>query len=465
MRRSHAQQGSAFILTLFFSALFIIMFGATLSYILIQHKAVQHEVWKAQSLAMAEAGVQYYRWHLAHDPEDFVTDTGTHDFDDPYGDQLGEYTITVTPPETGSTMAVITTIANTVFSDEVQARVRVRYGKPTLAHYAFITNSNVWFGESEQISGELHSNGGVRMDGVGDSLFTSDELTYICGPEHGCSYEEKPGIWGTGDDPMFWEYPVDEIDFNSLLLDLNDLEDDAGYSLPDSGSYGYYVVFNADGTFTVNTVTAVYSPVYGYDGTQWTYESNDKQSWTPVAGQENVPIPDNGIMFFADDVWVGGDVNGRATLAAARLPDGSYTRADIYIQDDITYTSHDGTSALALVAQQDVLAPLRSEDILEIDGALMAINGHVFRYYYPAWGSEPYNTFALRTRIETYGTLITNTIWTWSWVQSETGPVVSGYENTETNYDPDLNYAPPPSFPTEDEYAFISWEELTLDED
>lgn len=464
----NAERGSIFLITLFFASLFLMMFGATLSYIMVQHRAVQQEVWKAQSIAMAEAGAQYFRWHLAHNPTDYASDTGEHAYPDPQGGVFGNYTIDVTPPPTGSTVATITVEGAPVGNPNARKRVRVLYGKPSLAQYAFLTNSNVWFGESEELSGRLHSNGGIRMDGIADSLVTSAQDTYICGAEHGCADEEKPGVWGTGEIPELWEYPKEAIDFNSLLLDLAQMQSnaqDGGVYLGDSGGFGYFVEFFADGTLTINRVTSVRAPVYGYDGNDWTYEQNDKANWTPVSGYQHIPIPSNGLIFLEDDVWVGGDVNGRATLVAARLPDGSAPYADIYIQEDITYVAKDGTNTLGLIGQADVLVPLEvNEDILEIDAALVAVNGHAYRYYYPQWTYDPYKTYAIRDRIETYGTLITNTTWTWSWV-SDTSTVVSGFEETETTYDPDLLFAPPPSFPTQDEFSFISWEELELNEE
>jgi hypothetical protein len=108
------------------------------------------------------------------------------------------------------------------------------------------------------------------------------------------------------------------------------------------------------------------------------------------------------------------------------------------------------------MAQQDILVPLYSESDLIIDGALLAQNGHVFRYYYyPSY----YPADTIKTRIETYGTIITNTMWTWSWVNSS-DTIISGYQSSSTNYDPNLYYSPPPYFPTQDDYTFISWEEV-----
>ncbi|MBI2410453.1 MAG: hypothetical protein HYV32_00960 [Candidatus Kerfeldbacteria bacterium] len=462
-RPTHSPSGSALLMTLFFSSLFLIMFGATLSFIMVQHKAVAYEVYRAQGTSIAEAGTNYYRWHLAHDPEDFTTDTGTHHYTDPYGGVFGTYTLTVEAPTSGQTTAVITSAGSPQESPNVESRIRVRYGKQSLTEYAFLTNSNVWFGSTEKIKGKIHSNGGIRMDGISDSLVTSAVESYICGPEQGCTNEVKPGVWGSGENPKFWKYPVQTVDFHSFSVDLENLKNEAiagGIYLGDSGSYGYFLEFHNKGTLTISSVTTVYPAVNAYDGTSWITVANDKKTWTALSGYTNIPLPSNGLIFLEDDTWVSGVVTGHATVVAARLPDGSYPWADIYIPNSLNYTGHDGADELGVIAQDDVLIPLRSDDTLDLNGAILAINGHVMRYYYSQSKKDPYKTYALRDTIKIYGSIISNGFWTWSWVSSDTGPVTSGYNYTDTKYDPNLTYNPPPYFPTENEYSFISWEEL-----
>jgi hypothetical protein len=59
------------------------------------------------------------------------------------------------------------------------------------------------------------------------------------------------------------------------------------------------------------------------------------------------------------------------------------------------------------------------------------------------------------------GAIISNTTWTWSWT-NDAGTIISGYDTTDTKYDPNLRFNPPPGFPTKGDYEFIKWEEIEL---
>lgn len=451
--------GSILVTILIFGTVTIMALGAIASLLVSEHRVVQRSISTEQALQIAEGGINYYRWVLAHDPDNF--DGVSSDFYSAGGDNLGHYVVTVEAPSNGSSIVTLTATGWTHEYPNVQRELRVRYGKPSYTEYAFLTNSNVWFGDTEAVHGRLHSNGGIRMDGVVDSLATSIKETYICGQEHDCADEEKPGIWGTGQDPALWQFPIaDALDFDAVTLDLDAMQTTAatdGVLISNSGSNGTHIVFNNDGTFSVYKVTQLENSVWGHDGTDWTYESNDIKKEVADPQHQNEALPASGIIFVEDQTWVSGQVNGRVTVAAANLPEGSGTNYDIIIDDDITYYPNRTSGAvLGLIAQQDILVPLYSPDDLVIDAALLAQNGHVFRYYYyPPY----YPADTIKNSIETYGTIITNTVWTWSWVNSS-HTIISGYEATNTNYDPDLYFSPPPYFPTQDDYTFISWEEI-----
>jgi hypothetical protein len=452
--------------SLVFVSVFLIITGGLLSVANVQRMAALREQWRMQAFHIAEAGLNYYRWHLAHAPEDFVSDIGEHPYNDPYAGDIGAFSIEVIPPQIGSSVVTIRSTGWSSRHPDVKKVIEARYGIRSLTDRAFITNSNVWFGQGEEVRGEVHSNGGIRMDGEGDSLMTSSKLTYICGTEHGCNDEEKPGIWGTGEKPELWDFPVDDFDFDAVTLDLQAMQTEAinsGFYIGDSGAEGYRLELLNTGKFNLYKVTRLQSPVWGYDGTDWVYTSHSIRSVSALRDYQNVPLPANGLIFIEDELWVDGTTNGKVTIVAARLPDDTTPDASILINGNTSYPVKDGSSTLGLIAQGDLLIPLYSPDKLEIDAALLAQKGHVFRYLYPGpawgWNSPPYSTYALRSKIETYGSVISNGVWTWSWVDSEEGPVISGYQVSETSYDPHLTFGPPPFFPTTGEYTFISWEE------
>ncbi len=72
--------------------------------------------------------------------------------------------------------------------------------------------------------------------------------------------------------------------------------------------------------------------------------------------------------------------------------------------------------------------------------------------------AKRYNYSNTKNRIMVRGSIITNKVWTWSYVDSH-GNTTSGYQNTESYYEPALIYAPPPFFPSAGAPQLISWEE------
>ncbi len=452
------EKGSILMMTLVFTAIFTVTTVGLAGMVTYQNRLAKQKVAWHNALNIAEAGMNYYRWHMAHAPEDYINDIGIHDYTDPEAGTLGQYDLEITAPSSCSSVITIKSTGWSTDYPSTQRILQARYGLASMASFAFITNSDAWFGDTENLHGPVHSNGGIRMDGINDSLMTSAKETYTCQSHHSCDPPEiKDGIWGTGGDQELWEFPTSNIDFDMLTVDLSTLKDIAetsGIYLRQRG-LGYRLNFRADGTIDVYRVTKLKNNVRYWDMDGDKHRGSwdiDRQSF-----EANYTIPATcGIIFVEDNVWVDGVVNGRATVVAAKIPEVPNNRRTIIINGDITYLAKDGTNVLGLIAQQDIIVPLYSaEDDLEIDAAMLAQNGSVYRPYYNShW---PYY---LRDTITTYGTIITNQVWTWSWVDG-TGQTVSGYENTNTTYDPNLNYNPPPGFPVYGDYKFLQWEEIT----
>ena len=455
-----------------FGGVFLIILSGIVGFLIFQIN--ENKKMEARNVAfqIAEAGINYARWHLAHNENDFNF-SGVYDYKDPQGNVIGNYELTITPPDDCFAGIRIRSVGVSNIDSSQKRTIEIIYAKNSMARYAFLTNSNVWFGQEEELKGPFHSNGGIRMDGEQNAISYSAKETYICGLEHGCwptncdpvctptfTGCECPGIWGqgSGGERGLWQFPVSNIDFDSITQDLSNLKSKAmtsGIYIGPSGKYGYHIVFKSNGTFDVYKVTKLKEEVWGWNGEEWVYESNsiDEETFYQTYQVSTSCAP----VFVEDNLWVEGDVLGRITVVSARLPDIPGNETKIIIPNSINYV--DNNSVLGLIAQKDILIPLYSPDNLEIKAALLAQKGHVFRYFYPPWWFEPYRTYAKRSYLETYGSIISNTMWTFSWVDLNNN-IVSGYEQTEISYNPDLTYNPPPFFPVTGDYQIVSWEEI-----
>ncbi len=452
------QKGVSLVLIIVFIAILTI-FGLTiLQWSALQIKAANQAQEKELSFQIAEAGIEYYRWHLAHDNDDYQDGTGNsgpyvHDYKNTNGNVLGQFSLEIDPPPSGSTVVTIKSTGYLTSNPNLKRKIVSRVGIPSYAEYSFLINSNTWFGNTEYIKGKLHSNGGIRLDGTCDSIISSAKTTYICTSVHGCNNEEKPGIWGIGGPQTFWKFPVPAVDFNIITTDLSKIKtnaQDQGVYLPHSGSYGYHLYFKSNGTFDVYQVTKLTSP-YWYKTTYSGYVNSSIDIETKTFLQ-NYTIPSNGSIFVEDTTWVDGVIEGRVTLGVGAFPENASTYKSAIINGNLIYNNKDGSDTIGIIAQKDIVIPKFSPNILEIDGVLLAQYGATQSYYYYPAGSS------VKNQITTFGSIISSQIWTWSWVNGN-DTTISGYQNTYTTYDANLIYAPPPYFPKKNEFEVLSWDE------
>lgn len=451
-------KGFILIYELIITFIFSVVLIAILATASAQIRVLRSTVTREQALQIAEAGVNYYQWHLAHFPADYQDGTGgpgpyVHDYVDEDTKQvIGQFSLVVTPPLSGSTIVTIQSTGFTLANTNQKRIVTTRYGIPSLAKYAFLTNEGVWIGDTESVSGQLQANNGIRFDGTGNAPIESAKQTYTCFAWQGSPCPTtKPGIWGSALQATknFWQFPVPIVDFSSVTSDLATIKSEAqsnGLYLPPSNAQGYSLVFNNDGTVSVYKVTSLRAAPTGWDVNGQAH--NEDLDYNQRVLQFTQTLPANGLIFSEDRTWVEGTVSGRVLVAAAQLPYNPNTAPSILIPNNILYTAKDGTVTLGLLAQKDILATYFAPNTLEIDAALIAQNGSVQRYYFPG---------NVKTSITTYGSIMTFGVWTWSWVDGS-GTIVSGYTTTNTAYDSNLLYAPPPNFPlSADGYRQISW--------
>ena len=472
------ENGQLSLQILIFGSVAVILLSGFFVWVEVNVKSAVRQLNRSTAFTIAEAGIEYYRWHLAHDSDDYQDGTGqpgpyTHDYYDKDGNLIGQFILEITPPPIGSSVVNIKSTGKIVKDSSVEKVIKVKMAIPSFAKYAAVVNTDVRFGAGTEVFGEIHSNGGVRFDGVAHNLVTSalssyDDPDHTGGNEFGvhthispvdplppASVPNRADIFEVGR-----SFPVPAVDFAGITQALSQIKSDAqtsGFYFSSSTVYGYHIVLKTDDTFDlyrVNTLIASPSPAYciNWAGEQrWGIWSINTQT---LVG--NYAFPANGLIFLEDNVWINGQINtARLTIASGRFPENQSTYTNIIVNNDVLYTNYDGQDVISLMAQGDVLVGLRSEDDLRVDAALVAQNGKVGRnfYYYPYCGAESY-----RTTITLDGMIATNQRYGFRWGCG--GACWNGYVNRNLIYDANLLYSPPPSFPkTSDSYETIYWDE------
>jgi len=476
-----------------------------------------------QAFNVAESGLNYYLWHLNHKATDYkdggTTPTTpdpnlgygpyTHTYTDTTGKNQGTYTLWVKPAGAGSTMVTVRSIGVAAGSN-IKRTIQAQIGSPSFANYAVVSDVALWFGNTESASGPVHSNQGVRMDGSSTSTVSSANATYVPSSQIGGNGStSRPGVWCSSSvtsptdcntrSKTSWTYPVSTVDFNQVSSSLCAMKKVAftDYSntsalasqanactqepatrtnayLPKraasfSASRGYLVVLNPNDSYNLYNVNAENDQLSPYTS-----------ALTLQLVANNIALPPSDVLFAEDNVWVLSNPNfkGRVTIGAGRLASSnSSTYANVVISGPLVYSTKDGSDAVGLVAQDSVIvapyAPPSSGSFnFEVDGALLAQTGSVG---YPG----RYKTNSNRCtrgwtnsnqQMTFYGSVASRQTWTWTWLNGSSpcgdasfnsgNGYVSGVLNNSTQYDYNLKYAPPPSYPITAGYNILSWREI-----
>jgi len=469
MLTSDKKNGFITMLVIVFGSIIMILFGGILNFILTQIKTSGQRVAFEQSIYIAEAGVDYYKWCINHNIDDCLLE---QDYFDSYGQSIGGFSIAENANKScGQTISkeIIATGWTKNYPD-VKRKVSVVYGRPSIAKYSYFLNDSVWAGDDRQIRGLYHSNNGIRMDGTNYSLVTSYLPEWICTSSFGCSpcptnkgcriSENKcycPGVFTTTNNAKqeLFHFPSDYFDFAGITIDLNDIKEAAEDNLSyfpystdiDPQAKGYHVKLKDNGDYEVWIITQL-SYVSGYsleEGWQNDYFiiSNEYLYGTYAIN------PACAAIFFEDDLWIEGTLKGKATIASADLI-SSTDETNIILPGSIFYTANNGEDELGLISEKNILISPVSPDTMTLNGGFIAQSGRFGRNHY---------VNNIRNLLTMYGATIscnrTGTQWT------SGSQIVSGYMVREDYVDNNLIYSAPPFFPYLDlDFRVIKWEEI-----
>lgn len=184
--------GYVVVTTLVFAGVFLLILYSLLGLVFTQYKSQKQAQVSAESLQIAEAGLDWYRWYLAHNPGDTDGPNDSMPYEktitDPERGDIGTAELNVSGSEfCGQNQWIdITSTGWSKRRPETSRTVQARYTRPSVARYSFIINDNVWAGSDRDINGPYHANGGIRMDGTNNSKVTSAKSTWECGESFGC---------------------------------------------------------------------------------------------------------------------------------------------------------------------------------------------------------------------------------------------------------------------------------------
>ncbi len=448
---------------------------------------------REQAFQIAESGIHFYRWYLAHQVEgrtaqQVATFWATGNpygvatpysvvYTDPGGSPIGTYTLEVTPPATGSTIISVKATGVTYRYPNEKRIIVVRFRRPSWSESAVLANDVMRFGSGTEVYGKIHSNNGIRFDGVAHNLVTSSLSSYD-DPDHSGAQEfavhthvnappssgvndtfraaEAPPAGVTSRSDVFEAgrtFPDATVDFNGVLGDLSLMKTAAQasssyYLASGTSAAGQQITLKTNGTYDVckvNTVNTAYS-IRKYARTSG--NGSACNTCTGNCAPTNHPIPNNGVIFVEGNAWVSGTINGKkVTVVAANLIGGA--APSMYVLNDIRYTNTDGSDVIGIIGQNNIEIAWASENDLRIDAALLAQQGRVGREHYLDKGYNP----DTKSTITVNGAIATNQRYGFAWTDG------TGYQTRNLYYDNNLLYYPPPYFPTGTQYEMDLWQE------
>ena len=465
------KSGTIIVQTMVFAAVVVMIIGALSGWAATTLKAERVAFSREQAFQSAEAGIDYYRWHLAHAPTDYQDGTGTsgpyvHSLKDKNGNTVGQFSLDITVPSLGSTLVKINSTGSSALDGTFTRKIISQVAKPSIAKYVFAGNDNMRFGQGTEVFGSVYSNGGIRFDGLAHNIVASGMANYTdtdydactsnsygvhtcvapADPSPPTTMPSRPDIFESG---RLIGQPT--VSFSGFTTDLATLKANAQASgfyrdVSGSGYVGYHIVLKTNDTFDLYKINS-WADLGNCSGTD--------SSWSVGTQtlQGNYNFPANGVIFIQDDLVVDGQINGaRLTITSAYLPVPSQSNyTNIIINNNLLYTNFDGTDSIGLIGQGGIVVGMISEDNLTIDGALIAQNDKVGRFYYAGTGC----TYENRTLLSLYGMIASHDRYGFAYTDG------TGYVTRNITYDANLLYAPPPNFPlTGSQYNILSWQEV-----
>ncbi|MCX6790194.1 MAG: hypothetical protein NTV60_01555 [Candidatus Kaiserbacteria bacterium] len=484
--KNASSRGSIMLLIIIFGAVFFTILVALSGFVLAQNRLQEVTRGRGEAFAIAEAGLDYYRWFLSHFPGNTTSGTGhagpyVSSYSDPESGASGTYSLSVVGNSSCGTIQSIDVTSTGVPSDvsTVSSTVWARYAQPSIARYSMIVGASTWF-DGTVFHGPMHSNGGLRMDNTSNNSSVSSSLTsWTCDASFGCSSRGQTvaGIFGNGGNQNLWSYPTPQLDFAAISSNFSSLKTTAqanGLYYPrlstSSGKnpnphLGYHLIFNGNSTVTVKKVTAVNMnldsvPVDGSTGFSSMTNDYSLISSETTLGTYSIPS-ECGIIFVEDNAWIEGSIDTKVTIVAANVTNqGIYPT--IVLPNNLIYTVFDGTAGLTAIASDNILIGPNTPQDLTLDGIFVAQSGAFGRNLYDCTSGSGGSSYQYRGKLTMLGSIVSMIRQNNYWIGTCNGSQGSwsGYPDSTWNFvfDRQNSTNPPPFTPTTStQWQFVDW--------
>jgi len=426
------------------SVLFFALVTAIISLALSNVKMATLHNKRITSMSIAEAGVNYYLWHLAHNSSDYCDGNPcvgsapygpfTHDYKDQSGQALGTFSLYITPPSAGDSVTTVKSIGKVNGESPIRT-VITTIGMPSFTKYTLLVNgSQLWIGPGEKITGTVHVNGsGMYNQGEITGDASSTELTYSGW------FGDQPGVAGPGIYGGAKLFPITPIDMNQVNVDIVNIRNDivangtGDYYDNATGAKGYHLILRTN-DYELRKVTKYNSSELGI---------------TEESAIGVYAYPSDGVVFIEDNVWVEGTVDRDKITIIASDPEASGgQKKRMIIPNNIKYSNYDGSDKIGLITQTDILVTKNAPFNMEIDAAMIAKDGEIKINSYSG---------LYKGNMRVYGSMAHKTGLVWTYDSG--GGNWNGYATTETIIDQNNVLSPPPKFPLTGAFAILSWRE------
>jgi hypothetical protein len=335
-----------------------------------------------------------------------------------------EYSLQITPPSaTDPLMRILSTGRRTGTTKETRV-VETKIRPSSLADFYRVVNGNVAWGAGATTNGKIYANGNIDHDGTASAnMYAQGQITGGYSLTNGAQIYDNDTNPDTIDEVM---QPITFANFVTSFVDVQSAAQSGGLYLNDNNYAAWELTFNTNGTVSVRgCVKAGGQDVADVEPTTCTTKAG-----SPFA------VPSNGAIYTAQTALIessvgsGASVNGRVTVAS---------NVDIVVGDNIKPVSSTD-DVLGLAAVTDVTIARWAPDSMDWQCSVLAQTG--------TW--KTYTQDGSHTLMKFRGSSAT-----------DDGGSLTMFDTRDYGYQQDLQYLPPPWFPTvEDAYTVVMFREL-----